>query len=91
MDQEGEDMDVHMDTMEALKPNPGWSQGTSFKDKLMGKNGKDMKQRKPTVEIDLQEHDVLFGSENDMPTIKFSDRDRSIIVKLLGKSIEYKT
>ena len=73
MDQGGEDMDAQMDTMDALEPNTERAKGVSFKDMLMGKDGKDMKQRKPTMEIDLQEHDVLFGSENDMPTIKFSD------------------
>ena len=105
MDQGGEDMDVQMDNMDALEPNTERAKGVSFKDMLMGKDRKDMKQKKPAVEIELQEHDVLFVNvlfvnENDMPTIKFSDRVKSllaqsmgcsVIVKLLGKSIGHKT
>ena len=43
MDQEGEDMDVQMENMEVLEANPGWKNGMSFKEKLMGKDEKDLK------------------------------------------------
>ena len=84
MDQGGEDKDVQMDTTDALESNTRRSQEVSFKDMLMDKDGKDMKQRKPAVEFDLQEHDVLFGSENDMPTIKFSKRVKSLLAQSMG-------
>ena len=84
MDQGGEDKDVQMDTTDALESNTRRSQEVSFKDMLMDKDGKDMKQRKPAVEFDLQEHDVLFGSKNDMPTIKFSKRVKSLLAQSMG-------
>ena len=48
----------------------------------MDQEGEDIDVQMENIEvldIDLEEHDVLFGSENDMSTIKFSDRVKSLL------------
>ena len=67
----------------------------------MGLNGRSTMQKCPfDLDIEILDQDVSIGSEDDMPTICFSDRvksilaskmENSVIVKLLGKSIGYKT
>ena len=60
MDQEGEDMDVQMENIEVLEANPGWKNGMSFKEKLMGKDEKDLKQRKSIVDTELEEQCAIW-------------------------------
>ena len=72
--------------------------GVSFRDKLISKRDSHMPSQS-AVEIEFQHHDVKIGTENDMPTIKFSERVKeilarsmecSIVVKLLGRNVDYK-
>ena len=86
------DNDIHIETMDLGQDS---EERVSFRDKLMGNTGSS----KPTptfVEFEFQEQDVKMGMDNDIPTINFSERvkgilahsmDRSVIVKLLGKTI----
>ena len=94
------DMESIEMNMEDLSTDEGLMKGMSFKDKLMGSKENSTVQKTPfDSDIDLQEQDVSIGSEDDMPTICFSNRvksimvskmENSVIVKLLGKSIGYK-
>ena len=86
--------------MEDVATNVGVMEGLSFKDKLVGSRGVSTQQKSPfDSDIDLLDQDIVIGSEDDMPTIRFSNRvksilaskmEHSVIVKLLGKSIGYK-
>ena len=90
--------DIMEDQREAMETNQTLEEGVSFKDKLMRNKGSH-KPAQLVVEIEFQDQDVKIGTENDMPTIRFSDRvkgilacsmDCSVIVKLLGRTIGYK-
>ena len=100
-----QDEEVGMESMELNMEDAiadeGLTEGITFKDKLVGSKGLSALQKSPfDSDIDLLDQDISIGREDDMPTICFSNRvksilaskmENSVIVKLLGKSIGYKT
>ncbi|KAL4320027.1 hypothetical protein GQ457_18G015790 [Hibiscus cannabinus] len=72
----------------------------SFKDKLVGSKLVSSTSRSLSdLDVDVKEDDVRIGGSNILPEIQFSDRvhnqvdaqlARSVIVRLLGKSIGYR-
>ncbi|KAL4387186.1 hypothetical protein GQ457_09G024730 [Hibiscus cannabinus] len=73
----------------------------SFKDKLVGSKVLSSNTRSLSdLDVDVKEDDVRIGGSSTLPEIQFSDRvhnqvdaqlAKSVIVRLLGKSIGYRT
>ena len=90
--------DVLEEQTEAMDVSQTLEDGVSFRDKLISKRDSHMPSQS-AVEIEFQDQDVKIGTENDMPTIKFSERVKgilarsmecSVVVKLLGRNVGYK-
>ncbi|KAL4272707.1 hypothetical protein GQ457_13G011180 [Hibiscus cannabinus] len=91
-------MNVHMNLNQGVQENG--QPKLSFRDTLVGKNGlQPLEHTIKELDVVVTDEDVLYGGNNLLPEIRFSDRvhdvideklAHSVIIRLLGKSIGYR-